>query len=168
MSAREYDNFDLLIEAIGKNDYRVHITSCPVGDTPSARFGLPFSTTELENLLLKLDPGRAGMRRVVEPHTRASMDLGGGLFDAVFRDEVLVAWSRSKDAARHAGHGLRLRLRLTRAPALAGLPWELLLRPPIECFLCTVRAHPAGSISRCRRRAPPRRACQVSPPISAV
>jgi hypothetical protein len=48
MSAREYDNFDLLIEAIGRNDYRVHITSCPVGDTPSARFGLPFSTTELE------------------------------------------------------------------------------------------------------------------------
>jgi hypothetical protein len=89
MSARENDNFDLLIEAIGKNDYRVHITSCPVGDTPSARFGLPFSTTELENLLLKLDPGRAGMRRVVEPHTRASLDLGGGLFDAVFRTTCL-------------------------------------------------------------------------------
>jgi hypothetical protein len=29
------------------------------------------------------------MRRVVEPHTRASLDLGGGLFDAVFRTTCL-------------------------------------------------------------------------------
>src|SRR5712692_5782908 len=126
MSPRLYENFDLLIEAEDAGRYRARVTSCPVGDTPASMFSLPFSPTELENLLLKLDPGRSGMRRIADPHTQASIDLGGGLFDAVFRSAVLVAWSRSKDAARQEGHGLRLRLRLTDAPALAALPWELL------------------------------------------
>ena len=37
-----------------------------------------------------------------------------------------MPWSRSQDVTRAAGEGLRLRLRLTDAPQLAGLPWELL------------------------------------------
>jgi len=126
MGTRSYENFDLLIEAEGAGQYRARVTHCPVGDTPAAVFSLPFSTTELENLLLKLDPGRSGMRRIADRHTKASIDLGSGLFDAVFRNEVLVAWSRSKDAVRQEGRGLRLRLRLTSAPALAAMPWELL------------------------------------------
>lgn len=126
MGTRSYENFDLLIEADGAGQYRARVTHCPVGDTPSSVFSLPFSPTELENLLLKLDPGRSGMRRIADPHTKASMDLGSGLFDAVFRNEVLVAWSRSKDAVRQDGRGLRLRLRLTNAPSLAAMPWELL------------------------------------------
>jgi hypothetical protein len=48
------------------------------------------------------------------------------LFDAVFGEEVLLAWTRSQDATREAGEGLRLRLQLTDAPDIAGLPWELL------------------------------------------
>jgi hypothetical protein len=126
MGTRNYENFDLLIEADGAGQYRARVTHCPVGDTPSSVFSLPFSPTEIENLLLKLDPGRSGMRRIADPHTKASMDLGSGLFDAVFRNEVLVAWSRSKDAVRQDGRGLRLRLRLTNAPSLAAMPWELL------------------------------------------
>jgi CHAT domain len=126
MGTRSYENFDLLIEADSAGQYRARVTHCPVGDTPASVFTLPFSPTELENLLLRLDPGRSGMRRIADPHTKASMDLGSGLFDAVFRDEVLVAWSRSKDAVRQDGRGLRLRLRLTGAPSLAAMPWELL------------------------------------------
>src|SRR5215831_6987997 len=126
MGTRSYENFDLLIEAEGAGRYRARVTHCPVGDTPAAVFSLPFSPTELENLLLKLDPGRSGTRRIADRHTQASIDLGSGLFDAVFRNEVLVAWSRSKDAVRQEGRGLRLRLRLTNAPSLAAMPWELL------------------------------------------
>ena len=126
MGTRSYENFDLLIEAEGAGRYSARVTNCPVGDTPTSMFSLPFSPTELENLLLKLDPGRSGMRRIADRHTQASIDLGTGLFNAVFRDQVLVAWSRSKDAVRQEGQGLRLRLRLTGAPSLAAMPWELL------------------------------------------
>jgi CHAT domain len=134
VSTRDYENFDLLIEAQEAGQYRARVTSCPVGDTPASPFSLPFGPTELENLLLKVDPGRSGMRRVVGRQTQASIDLGGGLFDAVFRDGVLVAWSRSKDAARQEGRGLRLRLRLTGAPDLAAMPWELLYDKSARMF----------------------------------
>jgi CHAT domain-containing protein len=134
MGTRRYENFDLLIEAEGEGRYRVRVTDCPVGDTPTSVFSLPFSPTELENLLLKLDPGRSGMRRITDRHTQASTDLGSGLFDAVFRDGVLVAWSRSKDAVWQQGRGLRLRLRLTDAPALAAMPWELLYDKSARMF----------------------------------
>ena len=74
------------------------------------------------------------MRRIADPYTQASIDLGSGLFDAVFRNGVLVAWSRSKDAVRQEGRGLRLRLRLTGAPSLAAMPWELLYDKSVRMF----------------------------------
>ena len=126
MAARTYQNFDLSLEA-GNGSFRVRVASCPVGESPSIAFSLPFEGFELETLLLKLDPGRSGTRRSgVDPQRQACAELGGSLFDAVFRDEVMLAWSRSQDVTRSAGEGLRLRLRLTDAPQLAGLPWELL------------------------------------------
>jgi CHAT domain len=134
MGTRSYENFDLLIEADGTSQYRARVTNCPVGDTAASMFSLPFSPTELENLLLKLDPGRSGMRRIADPHTKASMELGSALFDAVFRNDVLVAWSRSKDAVRQDGRGLRLRLRMTGAPSLAAMPWELLYNRSSRMF----------------------------------
>jgi hypothetical protein len=127
MASRHYQNFDLLIESDGEGRYRARVTSSPLGESPTSRFVLPFTETELKLLLMTLDPGRSGVRRsVVDPQSRASMDLGGPLFDAVFADDVMLAWSRSQDAARAQGDGLRLRLRLTDAPDIAGLPWELL------------------------------------------
>ena len=127
MGSRRYQNFDLLIEAEEAGSYRARVTSCPLGESPSTRFTLPFDPTQLENLLLKLDPGRSGTRRAAhDPQIQATMDLGGPLFETVFTDDLRLAWSRSQDAARQSGDGLRLRLRLTDAPAIAGLPWELL------------------------------------------
>jgi hypothetical protein len=126
MATRSYENFDLLIETEGAGRYRAKVTDSPVGDTPVSVFSLPFSPVELENLLLKLDPGRSGMRGTPDLQTRASIDLGGGLFDAVFREEVLAAWSQSRDAVQQEGRGLRLRLRFADAPSLAAMPWELL------------------------------------------
>ena len=127
MAARTYKNFDLSIEAAGETTYRARVTSCPVGDSPSIAFSLPFESTPLEMLMLKLDPGRSGTRRSgVDTQRQAGIDLGGGLFEAVFRDEIMLAWSRSQDVTRTAEEGLRLRLRLTDAPQIGGLPWELL------------------------------------------
>src|SRR6266568_8688552 len=126
MGSRIYDNFDVLLEAVDSQRFRVRVTQCAVGDTPASISSLPFSAVELENVLLKLDPGRSGTRRVLDPYAQASVDLGAGLFDAVFNGDVLVAWSRSIDVARDRQHGVRLRLRLADVPSLAGLPWEFL------------------------------------------
>jgi hypothetical protein len=127
MASRSYQNFDLLIEAEAAGSFRARVTACPLGESPTASFRLPFDTTQLENLLLKLDPGRSGTRRAgADPASQASMDLGGPLFETVFSEDVMLAWSRSQDVARSQGDGLRLRLRLTDAPSIAGLPWELL------------------------------------------
>ena len=127
MSARAYENFDLLVESTGDGSFRSRVAASPVGAGASATFAMPFDATGLENLLLKLDPGRSQMRRATaDPRPKASTELGGALFEAVFGEEVLLAWTRSQDATRDAGEGLRLRLQLTDAPQIAGLPWELL------------------------------------------
>jgi CHAT domain/Carbohydrate family 9 binding domain-like len=127
VSARRYENFDLLVESLADGTFRSRVAASPVGAGASATFAMPFDATELENLLLKLDPGRSQMRRAsADPRPKASVELGGRLFDAAFGEEVLLAWSRSQDATREAGEGLRLRLQLTDAPVIAGLPWELL------------------------------------------
>jgi hypothetical protein len=127
VTSRRYENFDLLVESAGEGTFRSRVAASPVGAGASARFTLPFGPTELENLLLKLDPGRSQMRRAsADPRPKASAELGGALFDAVFGEEVLLAWTRSQDTTREAGEGLRLRLQLTDAPEIAGLPWELL------------------------------------------
>ena len=123
----EYLNFDLHVEPADSSRYRARVTNDPLGESASTTFRLPFKRTQLENLLLKLDPGRTGTRRIAaDPRAGAALALGEGLFESVFSEEVLLAWSRSKDLANQRGCGLRLRLMLSDAPAIAGLPWELL------------------------------------------
>jgi Tol biopolymer transport system component len=137
MASRRYLNFDLLLEQEGEGRYQARVTDSPLGETPSVRFQLPFDATTLENLLLKLDPGRSGTRRVgATGQQQAAMDFGGALYQAVFTGDLALAWQRSLDRARaeNAG-GLRLRLRLNDAPAIAGLPWELLYDARTNNFL---------------------------------
>ena len=137
MASRRYLNFDLLLEQEGEGRYQARVTDSPLGETPSVRFQLPFDATTLENLLLKLDPGRSGTRRVGGTgQQQAAMDFGGPLYKAVFTGDLALAWQRSLDQVRaeQAG-GLRLRLRLNDAPAIAGLPWELLYDARTNNFL---------------------------------
>jgi hypothetical protein len=127
MAAWQYDNFDLLLEAQGDGEFRARVIDCPTGESPTGLFRIPFEPTELENLLLKLDPGRSGTRRVAaDPQSEAALKLGSGLFETVFTSDIRLTWARSLDAVRAAKRGLRLRLRLTEAPSIAVLPWELL------------------------------------------
>jgi hypothetical protein len=137
MASRRYLNFDLLLEQEGEGRYQARVTDSPLGETPGVRFQLPFDATTLENLLLKLDPGRSGTRRVGgTSQQQAAMDFGGPLYQAVFTGDLALAWQRSLDRARaeQAG-GLRLRLRLNDAPAIAGLPWELLYDAKTNSFI---------------------------------
>ena len=136
MPSRRYLDFDLLLEQQADGEYQAVVTGSPLGEATSERFRLPFDNQTLEILLLKLDPGRSGTRRVgANAQQQAAMDFGGPLFEAIFRDDLALAWSRSQDLARQQDAGLRLRLRLTGAPAIAGLPWELLYDRKTNAFL---------------------------------
>ena len=42
MAARTYQNFDLSLEAAGDGSFRARVASCPVGESPSIVFSLPF------------------------------------------------------------------------------------------------------------------------------
>lgn len=97
MASRTYENFDLLIEAVEAGGFRARVTSSPLGESPTANFTLPFDSTQLENLMLKLDPGRSGTRRAgSDPQTQASMELGGPLFESVFGEDIMLTWQRSR------------------------------------------------------------------------
>jgi hypothetical protein len=127
MSTRTYLNFDLSFEAREDGSFRARLTNAPIEDRPAVLFSLPLNDPHLEILLLKLDPGRRGIRRAgQDAAAQAAEELGGLLYDAVFSTDLLVAWSRADDMARSRDAGLRLRLQLGDAPVLAGLPWELL------------------------------------------
>ena len=136
MAARTYQNFDLIVDDLGGGRYRSRVAASPSGDQPSADFTLPFDPTVLENLLLKLDPGRSGTRRAAsDPQLQAGREFGGPLHDAVFTGDIALAWERSRDAAARNNEGVRLRLRLTGAPGIAGLPWELLYDSRTNSYL---------------------------------
>ena len=136
MPPRRYLDFDLLLEEQADGEYQALVTGSPLGEVTNQGFRLPFDAQTLEILMLKLDPGRSGTRRVgANTQQQAAMDFGGPLYDALFRDDVGMAWSRSQDFARQQGAGLRLRLRLTGAPTIAGLPWELLYDRKSNAFL---------------------------------
>ena len=127
VTARTYENFDLTLAQVGEGRYRATVAASPCGDSVEAEFALPFDTTRLENLLLRLDPGRSGVRRAsTDPREEAALQLGEGLFQAVFGGAVGDVWARNRDVVHAEGKGLRLRLQLDRAPDIAGLPWELL------------------------------------------
>jgi hypothetical protein len=51
MAARTYQNFDLSLEAAGQSSFRARVAYCPVGDSPSVAFSLPFEGTQLEMLI---------------------------------------------------------------------------------------------------------------------
>ncbi len=111
MAEAGYLNFDLEIERAAQG-YRAQVLSAPAGEARADL--LP---------LARLDPA-------AEPQA-----VGGQLFEALFRDEVLTCWRRSLDRAQQQGKGLRLRLRLTQTPELANLPWELLYDRSRQRFL---------------------------------
>ena len=77
-------------------------------------------------MCLRFGRPRHGGTRAGRPESAPLKDFGGKLYDAVFQGEVRDRMSGSLIQTRAQGVGLRLRLRLTDTPQLAGLPWEFL------------------------------------------
>lgn len=122
MAVLDYLNFDLEITAVG-DGYRTRVLDSPVGEVEGT-FVVPFTEETLEIFVLRVGRTRVGVRRVGSPQQRAAEAFGTQLFDALLNGELRSTFGRSMDAADNAGMGLRIRLRLSDAPALADIPWE--------------------------------------------
>ncbi|MCI0694512.1 CHAT domain-containing protein [candidate division KSB1 bacterium] len=140
MAEMKYLDFDLLIERAGER-YKVQASS-PTAGQAFGEFNLPFSELEIENFLLRVGRPRRSVRRVDSPEMVAVKNFGSRLFDAVFDDEVRACLRSSLEEAERQGAGLRLRLRLTKAPELTDLPWEYLYNRPLNCFLSLAKETP--------------------------
>lgn len=126
MSVKSYFNFDLLLHDLG-DGYQVRVIDSPAGQA-SRHFSLPFSALELENFILKIGQNRGNVRSLhIETIDVPSVKkLGGALYECIFAGEVAERFRSSLAIAKHQNKGLRIRLRLSGAPKLIDIPWELL------------------------------------------
>ena len=165
MSVRTYENFDLLVERIPGGRFRARVTRSPAGETQGVDVDAPFDTLTRQNLMLRIDPGRSGMRGPVAEATDPTRLLGGGLWDSIFTGEVREAWQGSRIHANDAGRGLRMRLVLDEAPDLAALPWELLYDDDDDQFVAQSERTP---IVRYLQMGSPLRPLKVNGPLDML
>ena len=151
----------MTIEDLGNGQFRARVIDSPTGQA-SGEFELPFSDMELENFLLKIGRPRSGVRRIESPENEAARQFGSRLYDAVFAGDVGTQWMRSIDSVEREACGLRLRLRLSDAPALADLPWEYLYSPATDDFVVLSSWTPMVRYISLDKGAPP---LQVAPPL---
>jgi AAA-like domain/CHAT domain len=132
MTKVSYRNFDLKIWRT-ENGYWAQVQSSDGGEL-SCDFTLPFSEDKLESLIAKLGPTQL-VRSLQSVDLEAAKTLGGGLYKAIFANDLGHSLSRSMEAATQKGERLRIRLRLTSVPELANMPWEFLYDAGADRFL---------------------------------
>ncbi len=165
MSAIRYLDFDLLINR-SETGYNVRVLHAPAdADRAIGEFRLPFSDTEIENFLLKIGRPRRIVRRLESPQTEEAKRFGGRLFESVFSEEVRVCLRKSLDLAGRQDTGLRIRLHLRGAPALADLPWEYLYDTSLNRFLALSSETP---LVRYLELPEAVRSLQVPPPLRVL
>ena len=133
MQPRQYVDLDLTIEADG-GEYVARVVDSPAGQA-THRFALPFNNVGLENFILKLGHNRGVTRRAHSPRLTTAREFGDALYRAVFDGEVEISFRRSLDQALASERGLRIRLRIEGAPALAEIPWEYLYAEGLGRFV---------------------------------
>ena len=133
MGDLKYIDFDVAIEPAGSG-FTARVFNSPVGQAATT-FSAPFSDLEIENFLLRVGRSRHAVRRIESPEMVSAKQFGGRLFDQVFAGEVRGCLRSSLDEASRQGAGLRVRLHLTKVPALADLPWEFLYNASMNRFL---------------------------------
>jgi hypothetical protein len=132
MNDMKYLDFDLAIEPLG-DGYTARVFDSPSGPA-TAQFRTPFSDLEIENFLLRLGRTRHMVRRMESPEMASAKAFGAHLFNGVFTGDVRGCLRSSLDEANRQGAGLRVRLHLTKTPALADLPWEFLYNENMNRF----------------------------------
>lgn len=139
----EYEDFEIRLESADGETCCARVVSSPAG-TGRREFPRPGLKGELVGLRTVLERGRdrAGAREqpreldtdgTVESLATRSHEVGRGLFDAVFADEILELYLQSlKVVSEEQERGLRIKLSFDPSSptglSLCGLPWELLYR----------------------------------------
>ncbi len=165
MPALDYLDFDLEVEASATpGSYQVSVLSSPRGEA-SGEMTFPFNPDALENVILKLGRTRSGVRAIGSPTQQVAKQFGSTLYDALFAGEVGTCFRRSLDEADAQGKGLRVRLRLGRAPQLADVPWEYLYPSSLRQFLVLSTKTPVVRYLEQPRAVPP---LTVAPPLQVL
>lgn len=139
-TGRPYLDFELRIDDLGGGRYRATVTGMPLGEGEgqvSNDFTLPFADDALRRTLAIL----SGLANAAEAEREATArTFGEALFGAVFAGQVYTVYFSSRDRASEAA-GLRIKLSLDNAGALASLPWEFLRDPAVD-YLALSRSTP--------------------------
>ncbi len=153
MTERRYDDFRITLSARPDGTFDARAVGAD-GAAISGEFRLPVAADELERVVVRIaheaprgaasggDAGAAepaGVRPVAGP-TLDAEQLGGALNDALLAGAIGAGYEAARLRAGERGRGLRLTLSLAGAPALLGVPWELLYRRPR--FLANQRRTP--------------------------
>ena len=165
--ASSYLDFDLHIERAGATgQYLVSVVASPAGETQNPlTIPFPFDDRDMERLQLRLENAllrsRTRSRRALTPEEKEVRDFGKRLFEAVFQGDVYSLFNESRLEADRADKGIRLKLRI-QPPEFARLPWEFLLEPRRDEYICLSRETP---IVRYLELARPVAPLVVAPPL---
>ena len=102
----------------------------PDGSGANGSFVSPLGDLELENFILRVGMPRRRSRRWSSNQVEEARRVGGRLFGALMREDVLLTYVDARARAEAQHRGLRITLTLTEAPALMRLPWEYLYQRP--------------------------------------
>src|SRR6476659_7487314 len=123
-----YDDLQLRIERVGEISYRV-LASASDGRTARSTFDMPITDDELDEFVRRVGlmrrRGRSELNRMQDIQS-----LGSKLFNSLIKDEVRAIYQAARAAAQENDRGLRITLRLSDAPELMRLPWELMYSRP--------------------------------------
>ena len=137
---RGYDELRIRIDR--RRDGPYHVFASTRSAEASASLELPFNELEIENFILKVSRPR-GRRRVDNSAIDEARRFGGGLFKALFREQMYALYRDTLAEARSQGRGVRITLCLSGAPELIDVPWEYLFDDPdflaVSAFTPVVR-----------------------------
>lgn len=163
MSDNDYLDFELEIGKGRGRKYPLEVIESPAGEAEgSMRF--PYEKTELNNYIKNIQVAlrrSAGGRNMLPADTTGVagaadatgaaniageqekpsqeepdlQELGQELFEALFVDDILIAYHKSQGIAEDQGKNLRIKLRI-KSPEMALIPWELLFDKKNNSYLC--------------------------------
>ncbi|MFO7632722.1 MAG: CHAT domain-containing protein, partial [Caldilinea sp.] len=155
-------------------DLDISVTRSPAGyvatmRTPDGRraqttFETPFEEFQLKYYIAAVTRGPQPARRSSQTGAdTVARELGSALFGAMFSGAALQQLDATLDTlALSRQQGVRLRIDLSGAPELAGLPWEFLYHPERNFFLAL---SPDLTIVRYVQTPEPVRTLHVDPPL---
>lgn len=159
MEELTYLSFDLWLEKVAEGYVaraRDSLSRAARGD-----FHAPFNDSEIDRFWRQVALDSGDQRA----DSSTPKNVGGSLFKALFKDDLLSCFRTSLDQADRERKGLRILLHLTEVPELAGLPWEYLYDATSDRFFALSSRTPV--VRHLEQLAPPQ-PLTVRPPLKML